>query len=276
MDVAELISSLVQLFSTNTISSKFISVMLYIILVSITISTISDILIKIFGKDKMKSLVEIIKNSSFGNKIKHESFNPNDEIRKRVSLDITIENILQDAVKSTNINRALLFQFHNGQVAKSGMPFEWVVLTHESDCAGTAKSTLINIHNDLRLFYQLGMDLFSGKVVFKDVEDFQGPIKDFMLENGDTKICAKILTNPIDKKIVGMLIFTITTSENFQDNIESEIERTALVCSGVLTNSWGKCDFCKFWNRKCTHKEVSKKYRNARNDCKHFSPSAHQ
>lgn len=279
MEITELINVLVQLFSSDTVSSKFVSALLYIILSSITLSTVADVIIKVFGKGKAHSLVELIKTrlASVESNCSPCS-NSNDDIRKRVDMDKVLDHVLEDVVMTTNVDRALLFQFHNGTRAKSGMPFEHIVLTHEADGPGVALSTLINQHNDLRLFSQLSDEMMAGKIIDYKTNYFADPIKSFLKENGDIRMCAKILTSPIDDKIVGALVFTTINDETFDENIESIIERTALVCSGVLTNSWGKCEFCSMRNhvkRKCTCAEVDKKFKNVNNDCSHFSPSAH-
>ena len=248
MEITELINVLVQLFSSDTVSSKFVSALLYIILSCVAMSTVADVVIKVFGKGKAHSFVELIKTRLASVESNCSSCsNSNDDIRKRVDMDRVLDHVLEDVVMTTNVD-------------------------------GVALSTLINQHNDLRLFSQLSSEMMTGKVIDYKTNYFADPIKSFLKENGDIRMCAKILTSPIDDQIVGALVFTTINDETFDDNIETVIERTALVCSGILTNSWGKCEYCSMRNhikRKCTCAEVDKKFKNVKNDCPHFSPSAH-
>lgn len=167
-------------------------------------------------------------------------------IMERLSVDGMIDSILGSLVDTENIGRAILFQFHNGIVMKSGMPFEYVVITHEVCAPGIAPSTLNERHHDMRIFSELINKIINGDVCTMETSKFNEPIHSIFAENGDLGISVKIIDDLVHKNnTIGFIMCTNEKTELFKDYMEEQITESAAQIAGILSNSWGLCDNCE-------------------------------
>lgn len=272
MDSSELLNHLTSLAnSDNPVLAKIMGVFLTVLVFVLVIATIVDVVKKV--KDVLSStitdLISSEKNAT--NKVK------TDDIKKRIRLDKVLNDVLSDAVQDNNLDRALLFQFHNGITSKSGISFEHLRLTHEATAPGVAQSTLGYNSVDIRLFYQIlkPMVLEESNIVNMNIDEIVDPIKTLMNENGDGKFIAKILNDAITDITIGMIIFTRSSSEeDFNDDSYKSITRCADICSGVLSSTWGFCAQCEHKNAKGSKKcKKSEQKKNTDGNCPRYIPN---
>lgn len=236
----ELLKTLLGLItSDNPIIATLMSIALVVLVFALVIATVVDVVKKF--KDVASGALANLQNFEVKPKLPRT-----DDVKKRMRIDKVINDLLSDVVHQHGIDRALLCQFHNGTTAKSGMPFEYAVLTHEADAPGVAPSTLGSEQYDIRLFSQVLTPLvMEFKSLECKTEDMSYPIRDFLNENGSRKFIAKVLTDAINSDyVIGVAIFTKTSDTPFEENIEKQLSHVCDICSGILSTAWGSCDQC--------------------------------
>ena len=271
MDSSELLKTLSSLVnSDNPVLAKIMGVFLTLLVFALVVATIADVVKKV--KELLSSTITDIISSekNITNKVK------TDDIKKRIRLDKVINDVLSDAVQENNLDRALLFQFHNGITSKSGISFEHLRLTHEATAPGVAQSTLGYNSVDIRLFYQILKPMvLDSEIVTMTVDDVTDPIKSLLVENGDGKFVAKILNDAITDITIGMIIFTrSSTAEDFNTDDYNRLTKCADICSGVLSSSWGFCAQCE--HKTCKGSKRCKKSEQKKNidgNCPKYVPN---
>lgn len=223
--------------SSNT-TSGLLSVLLIIVVSIISLQTVIDVCVKI--KLGMKRLI-----SSHSDDNNPTAPKTND-IRARLFIDEAVENVLGELVTRDDIDRAILFQFHNGVVMKSGMPFEYVVITHEAVSPGVAPSTLNGKHHDMRVFSELINKIIDGKICNELTKSFSDPLSTIFHDNGDLRICVKIITDILTPDTtLGFIMYSTTKNTMFPEDIDDSVLQASDKIAGILSNIWGRCDFCK-------------------------------
>ena len=241
MEASELIKTLSELVSSgNPMIAVPISVALIIITFALVITTVIDVLKK-FKDVASGTLIKIIPKDFIGSKLPKV-----DDVKKRIKIDKVINDVLDDVVKQYDVDRVMLCQFHNGTSAKSGMPFEYGILTHEALSYGTPPSTIGRKHYDIRLFTQvLESMILTGQSFKAETKDMSQPLLGFLNENNSKRFISKVLTDAINSDyIIGVVIFSKISDTPFKDGIEEQMSHVCDVCSGILSTAWGSCEQC--------------------------------
>ena len=271
MDSSELLTTIERLMSSeNPVLAKIMSIFLTILIFVLLVATIVDVVKKV--KDVLSSTISDIVSSEKNTVSKVKT----DDIKKRIRLDKVINDVLSDAVQENNLDRALLFQFHNGITSKSGISFEHLRLTHEATAPGVAQSTLGYNSVDIRLFYQiLKPMILESEIVSMNIDEINDPIKSLLIENGDGKFIAKVLNDAVTDITIGMIIFTRpSNAEDFDKDSYNRITKCSDICSGVLSSTWGFCAQCE--HRTCKSSKRCKKSEQKKNtdgNCPKYVPN---
>lgn len=238
MDPIAVIDKLTALGSSGGNSSGIMSILLVAIVCILCIQTVVDIAVK--TKNGLKSLF------NGGSKNEDSTAPKTNDIRTRLMIDDAVASVLNESITYENVNRAILFQFHNGVVMKSGMPFEYVVITHEATAPGVAASNLNGKHHDMRVFSELINKIIEGSICNSSTSEFSDPLSMIFKENGDMRICVKVITDILNPdSTLGFVMFSNTKTDTFPDDIDESVTQTADRISGILSNIWGRCEYCK-------------------------------
>lgn len=238
MDILAIIDKLIKLGESDSGSSRVVTYILVFLIGLLSLQTTIDTISKVW------KIIKSWRKSGDSDEAKTSVAKSND-IRNRLIIDSAVYNVLKDAVEYEKINRSILFQFHNGVVMKSGMPFEYVVITHEAVSPGVAPSTLNGRHHDMRVFSELINQIIDGKVFISETESFGDPLRTIFHENGDVRICVKMICDILNSDtILGFLMYSNTKSGEFRSDIDDSITQASDRISGILSNTWGRCEFC--------------------------------
>lgn len=261
-NMSDLLQSLITLLnsSNKTFLSIFLSIIISVFILIILISILLE---------PLKKLKEFINEILFNNDKNHLSKN---SITNKLDIDDRINKICKNSLEKNKFDRICVYQFHNGMLAASGLPFQFVVLTNEITANGIANSNELGNHNDLRIFAQIIKQIIGDTTLNIDTKSLSEPIVSILNDNGTKKIAAIIIHDAVTPSVlIGMLIFEMVTSDNFNiDNIsiDNELESLSIKLSGILCNTWGNCIYCEK-NKKCKIKHN----RDITKNCDDFSPS---
>lgn len=250
--IIELLREAVGNNSENPILSFIANTALTIIIVLLLIIFIMDFL------TRFSQLSQATGKSLKGLNIFKKKAITKDDIKNRIIFDKKMQTVLQYFVNKHKISRAMLFQFHNGMNAKSGMPFEYLVLTHEATAKGVANSNLSNKHHDIRIFYDMISVVIDDKVYRTNKENSSKALYEMMENDGAGSLCAHIITdvcdNDLNSTAIGFIVLASYKEDLADESNVTDLDMFEIAnrCSGILGTSYGKCDFCK-QKKDCKH-----------------------